>query len=67
MPSGHVAQSFSREGEAVGRIVSSSKAPTVVGAFCFLSGRWESNPVNVLPKHAYYRYTTARIRSAFAL
>ena len=24
------------------------------------SGRWESNPVYVLPKHAYYRYTTAR-------
>src|SRR3989344_9674201 len=24
------------------------------------SGRWESNPVYMLPKHAYYRYTTAR-------
>ena len=21
---------------------------------------WESNPVNMLPKHAYYRYTTLR-------
>ena len=24
------------------------------------SGRWESNPVYLLPKQAYYRYTTAR-------
>ena len=26
-----------------------------------LSGCWELNPVYMLPKHAYYRYTTARI------
>ena len=26
-----------------------------------MSGRWELNPVYVLPKHAYYRYTTARV------
>jgi hypothetical protein len=26
----------------------------------FDSGCWESNPVNMLPKHAYCRYTTAR-------
>lgn len=27
----------------------------------FLSGCWESNPVYLLPKETYYRYTTARI------
>jgi hypothetical protein len=26
----------------------------------FMSGCWELNPVNMLPKHAYYRYTTPR-------
>ena len=26
------------------------------------SGCWELNPVNMLPKHAYYRYTTPRIK-----
>jgi hypothetical protein len=26
-----------------------------------VSGCWELNPVYMLPKHAYYRYTTARI------
>ena len=26
----------------------------------FYSGRWESNPVYLLPKQTYYRYTTAR-------
>ena len=25
-----------------------------------MSGCWELNPVNMLPKHAYYRYTTPR-------
>ena len=25
-----------------------------------MSGRWELNPVYLLPKQAYYRYTTAR-------
>ena len=25
-----------------------------------MSGRWESNPVYLYPKQAYYRYTTAR-------
>ncbi|OGN03753.1 MAG: hypothetical protein A2655_04360 [Candidatus Yanofskybacteria bacterium RIFCSPHIGHO2_01_FULL_43_42] len=30
-----------------------------------LSGCWESNPVNVLPKHAYHRHTPARISGLF--
>ncbi len=25
-----------------------------------ISGCWESNPVNMVPNHAYYRYTTPR-------
>ena len=29
-----------------------------------MSGRWELNPVYLLPKQAYYRYTTARCAHA---
>ena len=31
-----------------------------------MSGRWELNPVCLLPKQVYYRYTTARLRLADA-
>ena len=30
-----------------------------------MSGCWESNPVYLLPKQAYYRYTTARVRASY--
>jgi hypothetical protein len=33
----------------------------------FSSGCWESNPVYLYPKQAYYRYTTARLRHAEAM
>ena len=39
-----------------------SSASWRISYFCFFtgSGCWESNPVYMHPKHAYYRYTTAR-------
>ena len=32
-----------------------------------MSGRWESNPIYILPKDAYDRYTTARYYKALAI